>query len=69
MNLNVSGSNLSGLAALAIIFTLVQTVLWFVIAWRAMRAHESIASSLDSLNRHMRLRDEQPSSSERSGNA
>jgi len=67
MNLNVSGSNLSGLAALAIVFTLAQTVLWFVIAWRAMRAHESIASCLDSLNRRIRLRDEQPGSSDQSG--
>lgn len=28
-------------------FTFVTTVFWMVVAWRAMRAHERIASTLD----------------------
>ena len=44
----------------AIVLGLVQLIVWVVIAWRAMRAHEEIASSLDSLARHIRQRDERP---------
>jgi hypothetical protein len=41
------------------LFTLLQLILWLVIAWRAMRAHEEIATSLQSLVRHIRLRDDE----------
>ncbi len=52
----------------AVIFGLIQMILWLVIGWRAMRAHEDIAASLDSLARQIRLRDEQ-NPSDRNRNA
>ena len=39
---------LSGIVGLAI------TILWLVIAWRAMRAHENLAQSHDALEQHLR---------------
>ena len=41
-------------AILVSIFTLLTTVLWFVIGWRAMRAHERIAEVLDQRSRELR---------------
>ena len=59
--MEVLSSNLGfgGFAILAAVFGVIQLILWIVIAWRAMRAHENIASSLDELTRHLRRRDEQ----------
>lgn len=54
-----SNIGFQGFATFAVIFGLIQMILWLVIGWRAMRAHEDIAASLDSLTRHIRLRDEQ----------
>ena len=40
---------MEGFAVLAIIFGIVTTILWLVIGWRAMRAHERVADA------HVRL--------------
>ncbi|MDQ3624074.1 MAG: hypothetical protein M3463_16575 [Verrucomicrobiota bacterium] len=69
MNFNVSNMGSRGFATLAIIFGVVQIIIWLVIAWRAMRAHEEIAASLDSLVRHLRRRDEQLPPDEKSRTA
>jgi len=59
MNLQFSNMNVPGFATFAIIFGLVQMLFWLIVGWRAMRAHENIAASLDSLSRHIRQRDGQ----------
>jgi hypothetical protein len=58
MNLSAFTLDAGAFGAFAMIFAIVPMILWLVIGWRAMRAHEEIASSLDSLSRHLRLRDE-----------
>ena len=40
-------------AILAGIFGLITTILWLVIGWRAMRAHESLAESTALLRREV----------------
>jgi hypothetical protein len=59
MNLPFSNMQFLGFSTFAVILGVIPMVLWLVIGWRAMRAHEDIATSLDSLTRHIRLRDEQ----------
>lgn len=41
------------LAVLSALFTLVVTILWLVIGWRAMRAHENIADNISVLSRQV----------------
>ena len=66
--------NSSGVFAVSfVLFGLVQLILWLVIAWRAMRAHEEIATSLQSLLRDIRRREgeelDRELAHERRGNA
>jgi uncharacterized membrane protein len=42
MNINVAG--LGALAVLAFIWSIIVTIFWMVVGWRAMRAHEEIAN-------------------------
>lgn len=44
-NLQVSGS--TALAILSTILLIVTTIFWMIVGWRAMRAHERIADSLE----------------------
>lgn len=37
---------MGGLAVIAILWGLFVTIMWLVIGWRAMRAHERIADSM-----------------------
>ena len=57
MNFTIPPGTPGVLAICFVLFGLVQLILWLVIAWRAMRAHEEIATSLQSLLRHIRLRE------------
>lgn len=41
------------LAVLSSVFALVVTILWLVIGWRAMRAHENIADNISVLSRQV----------------
>ncbi len=41
------GPGLSDLAALTFLIGIITTVLWLVIGWRAMRAHEKIADYIE----------------------
>lgn len=45
------GGMMSGIVALAIIASVVTTLFWMYVGWRAMRAHERIAETLESVVR------------------
>ena len=45
-NVGVIGG-LGGYAMLAVLWGLFVTVFWMVCAWRAMRAHEAVAASVE----------------------
>ncbi len=45
------GLGISGLAVFAFLISIITTVLWFVIGWRAMRAHEKMADYIELLVR------------------
>lgn len=48
--MDFSGFGIGGLtffAVLAFLFSIFTTVLWFVIGWRAMRAHEKMADYIE----------------------
>ena len=47
MNVNVSESNMQGLAFKMALIGLVTTIFWMVVGWRAMRAHERIADAAE----------------------
>jgi len=47
---NVAGG-VGGLALLVMLWGLFVTVFWMVCAWRAMRAHEKLANSVEDLAR------------------
>jgi uncharacterized membrane protein len=51
-----------GLAVLAFLFGIFTTILWLVIGWRAMRAHEKIADSVEWLVRQNHRQEQQPNS-------
>jgi len=42
---------MGGLAVLMVLWGLFVTIFWMVCAWRAMRAHEKLAQSVDDLAR------------------
>ena len=50
------------LAVLAFLFGIFTTILWLVIGWRAMRAHEKIADSAEWLARQNYRQEQQPNS-------
>ena len=57
--------NMQGVQELAIImflFGVFTTILWLVIGWRAMRAHEKIADSAEWLARQNYRQEQQPRS-------
>ena len=47
---NITGG-VTGMAFIAILWGLFVTVFWMVCAWRAMRAHEKLANSVEDLAR------------------
>ena len=49
--------NIQGLGAFAVIVGIITTIFWMFVAWRAMRAHEKIAESLQEQNMMQRRRD------------
>jgi uncharacterized membrane protein len=49
MNATFSGGGAGELACLAIVLGVVTTILWLVIGWRAMRAHERLADAHERL--------------------
>lgn len=49
-NLNGPGATMAGFAALAMLLGIISTVFWMVCGWRAMRAHEKLADSLERLS-------------------
>jgi uncharacterized membrane protein len=42
--------NIQGFSALAVIVGVITTIFWMVVGWRAMRAHERIAESMQEQN-------------------
>ena len=49
-----SGGNMSGWAFLVGLFGIASAILWIIIGWRAMRAHERIADAAEQAARKMR---------------
>jgi uncharacterized membrane protein len=49
MNVTFKGGDMEGFAVLAVIFGIVTAILWLVIGWRAMRAHERVADAHERL--------------------
>lgn len=47
---NVSGGGMGLLAVLAVLWGLAVTIFWMVCAWRAMRAHEKLADSVEEIS-------------------
>ncbi len=43
--------NLQGLAVLAMLLGIFSTIFWMVVSWRAMKAHEKLADSVERLTR------------------
>ena len=54
MNLNVHSGSMGFLAFVAVVWGLFITIFWLVVAWRAMRAHERLASAAEELARKNR---------------
>jgi uncharacterized membrane protein len=54
MNLNLHSAGFGFFAFLAVVWGLLVTVFWLVVAWRAMRAHERLASAAEELARKNR---------------
>jgi hypothetical protein len=50
-NMSGGGGAMGALAMLAVLWGLAVTVFWMVCAWRAMRAHERLAESLEQISR------------------
>ena len=53
MNMQFSNGGFGGIATLVILWGLFVTIAWLVIGWRAMKAHEKIA---DSVQEYLRSR-------------
>lgn len=51
MNVNMHSTGMGFLAFVAIVWGLFVTIFWLVVAWRAMRAHERLASAAEELAR------------------
>lgn len=49
MNFNVSGGA-GALVALMALWGIAVTIYWMVVAWRAMRAHERLASAVERMS-------------------
>lgn len=50
-NANGFGGSIGLLTIIAVLWGLFATIFWMVCAWRAMRAHEKLAESVDVLSR------------------
>jgi uncharacterized membrane protein len=53
MNFNVSGGT-GALVVLMALWGIAVTIYWMVVAWRAMRAHERLASAAETLSQNQR---------------
>lgn len=51
---NMNGGGMGAFALLMVLWGLFVTVFWMVCAWRAMRAHEKLADSVEGLSRKER---------------
>ncbi|MEO8352501.1 MAG: hypothetical protein ABI680_12265 [Chthoniobacteraceae bacterium] len=60
MNTPLAAFVMPGLGLAASVFSFCLLIYWIILGWRVMRALENAASSLDSISRHLRLRDEKP---------
>jgi hypothetical protein len=47
---NMNEGGIGGVAVLMVLWGLFVTIFWMVCAWRAMRAHEKLADSVDELS-------------------
>jgi uncharacterized membrane protein len=45
MHMSVAGSDAGTLAVLVVLWGVITTIFWMIIAWRAMRAHEALAQA------------------------
>jgi hypothetical protein len=54
MNMQINGGAMQGFAMLVVLWGLFVTILWLVIGWRAMRAHEKIADAVQEYIRRQR---------------
>lgn len=59
MNFNVHSGGFGFFAFLAVVWGLFVTIFWLVVAWRAMRAHERLASAAEELARKNRAKEPQ----------
>ena len=55
--------DLQGLAVLAMLLGLFSTVFWMVVSWRAMKAHEKLADSVERIAQQQSAIREMPSQS------
>ena len=51
MILVTGGRQMEGLAVLVMLFGIFTGIFWMVVGWRAMRAHEKLADSVDQVAR------------------
>lgn len=49
--MDFAGFGIGAFAVLAFLFSIFTTIIWFVIGWRAMRAHEKIADYIELMAR------------------
>lgn len=46
MNMNFAGGEMQSFAIIAILWGLFVSIMWLIIGWRAMKAHEKIAGAV-----------------------
>jgi hypothetical protein len=51
MNVSAGGGGMGLITGVAILWGLAVTIFWMVCAWRAMRAHEQLAESVEEISR------------------
>jgi uncharacterized membrane protein len=58
--MNMTSSNVGGLAVLIALVGVATTIFWMYVGWRAMVAHERLAKATEDMARKMREREDQP---------